>query len=107
MKLMIVEDEAIAALFLRSTLERLGYAVTSVVDNGEQAVQQAADERPDVVLMDIRLRGSMDGVEAASRTLVEPSRQKIRGLISKLFDKILIANSNFRIRVVSCSCNSS
>lgn len=65
-RIMIVEDEAIAALFLRSTLQHLGHQVTAEVDNGVSAVERAHEDRPDVVFMDIRLRGDMDGVEAAN-----------------------------------------
>lgn len=66
-RIMIVEDEAIAALFLRSTLEHLGHEVVGVADNGEDAIALAGRARPDVVLMDIRLRTPMGGIEAANR----------------------------------------
>ena len=65
-RLLIVEDEAIAALFLRHTLESLGHEVIAVVDTGEEAVAVALREHPDLVLMDIRLRGEIDGVDAAN-----------------------------------------
>jgi len=66
-RILIVEDEAISALFLRSTLERMGHEVVGVADNGEDAIAMAATEKPDVVLMDIRLRSPMGGIEAANR----------------------------------------
>ncbi len=66
-RVLIVEDEAISALFLRSTLERMGHDVVGVADKGEDAIAMAATEKPDVVLMDIRLRSPMGGVEAANR----------------------------------------
>ncbi|MEW6267234.1 MAG: response regulator [Thermodesulfobacteriota bacterium] len=65
-KVMIVEDEYIIATDLSEMVESLGYQVCARLDTGEEAVQQALSERPDLVLMDIRLRGRMDGLEAAS-----------------------------------------
>jgi len=62
---MIVEDEAIIARDLRGKLGQLGYNVTMVADNGEDAVRAANEVRPDIVLMDIMLGGGMDGIEAA------------------------------------------
>lgn len=68
MNVLIVEDNTMVAEDCRLSLEGMGYAVTSVVATGEEAVQQAAsDSPPDAVLMDIRLRGEMDGIEAAER----------------------------------------
>ncbi|MBF0456384.1 MAG: response regulator [Nitrospirae bacterium] len=64
-RILIVEDEWIIAANLRSTLEGLGYEVTSVVLSGEDAIIHAEAENPGIVLMDIKLRGDMDGVEAA------------------------------------------
>ncbi len=64
-KILIVEDESIAALDLENRLESLGYSVAAVAASGEEAIQQAAETRPDMVLMDIRLKGDMDGIEAA------------------------------------------
>ncbi|WP_243838206.1 ATP-binding response regulator, partial [Nitratidesulfovibrio liaohensis] len=63
----IVDDEQIVALDIRRTLERLGYAVPAMAADGEEAVRMAGELRPDLVLMDIRLRGPMDGIEAAGR----------------------------------------
>jgi two-component system, response regulator PdtaR len=64
--ILIVEDEAISALALKFTVERLGCAVVGVVDTGEAAIQAAAEHRPDLILMDTRLRTRMTGVEAAN-----------------------------------------
>lgn len=65
-KILIVEDEAISAMALRYTIEHLGCEVVDVVDTGEAAIQAAAEHRPDLVLMDTRLRTTMTGVEAAN-----------------------------------------
>ncbi len=64
---MIVEDEWITADDIRMSLQSLGYTVTSMVTSGEEAIQNAEKDRPDLVLMDIMLKGEMDGIEAASQ----------------------------------------
>jgi len=63
--IMVVEDEYIVANDLKNQLEELGYRVTSLRGSGEEALQAAEGERPDLVLMDIMLDGAMDGVQAA------------------------------------------
>jgi len=63
--ILVVEDESIVALDLENGLRSLGYSVPALASSGEEAIQKAAETRPDLVLMDIRLRGDMDGVEAA------------------------------------------
>jgi DNA-binding NarL/FixJ family response regulator len=60
-----VEDEILIAEELRERLSRLGFFVIAVVDSAEEGVAIATSERPDVVLMDIRLKGAKDGVQAA------------------------------------------
>jgi signal transduction histidine kinase len=66
-KVLVVEDENIVALDLRASLARLGYEVTDAVATGERALESANRKRPDLVLMDVRLRGEMDGIDAAAR----------------------------------------
>ncbi|MGA1868880.1 MAG: PAS domain S-box protein [bacterium] len=66
-KIIIVEDETIIALDVKNKLENLGYSVPAIVDTGEDAIIKAADIRPELILMDIRLKGKMDGIEAACR----------------------------------------
>jgi PAS domain S-box-containing protein len=63
--LLIVEDETIVAADLALRLKELGYAVLGTAANGEDALALAAEVRPELVLMDIRLAGAMDGVETA------------------------------------------
>ena len=70
-KILIVEDEAIVAQDLEGTLGRMGYLVPAIVSTGEEAIQTAAQTRPDLVLMDIVLHGKMNGVEAAERIRFE------------------------------------
>jgi CheY-like chemotaxis protein len=66
-KIMIVEDEWITADDIGMSLQSLGYTVSSVVSSGEEAIQKAEKDKPDLVLMDIMLKGKMDGIEAASQ----------------------------------------
>jgi len=63
--IIIVEDEAIVAEEIKTSLEGMGYFVTSIVKTGESAIEKAEQDRPDVILMDIRLEGQIDGIEAA------------------------------------------
>lgn len=52
---------------LRNLLIRLGYSVTGIAASGEQALRQATENRPDLVLMDIRLQGRLDGIATAEQ----------------------------------------
>jgi PAS domain S-box-containing protein len=64
-KVLVVEDERIVALDLKTRLSMLGYSVVATVSSGEQAVEKATELHPDIVLMDIHLEGALDGIEAA------------------------------------------
>lgn len=64
-RILIVEDEHIVAWDLERRLTRLGYTVLGMVSSGEEAIAKALELKPDIILMDIRLSGEMDGVEAA------------------------------------------
>jgi CheY-like chemotaxis protein len=66
-RILIVEDECVTALHLRQQLNRLGYEVGGSVTSGEEAVRVAEELRPDLVIMDVKLAGVMDGVEASRR----------------------------------------
>jgi CheY-like chemotaxis protein len=66
-RILIVEDERLIAVDLQRRLTRLGYAVVALAASGAEAIQKALALCPDVVLMDIRLQGNMDGVEAAQQ----------------------------------------
>lgn len=65
-KILIVEDEALIALNIERQLGSLGHEVCGVVASGEEALDQAATLKPDLVLMDIHLAGAMEGIEAAA-----------------------------------------
>ncbi|MHC4943732.1 MAG: ATP-binding protein [Planctomycetota bacterium] len=66
-RVLIVEDEFIVAESIRNKLEELDYHPLEAVLSGEEGVQKAGEHRPDIVLMDIHLRGEIDGIEAASQ----------------------------------------
>lgn len=76
-KLLIVEDEALVAEDIAQHLRKLGYDVLAVVDNGEEAVRQTYALAPDLVLMDVQLKGTMDGTEAARQIRVACGRPVI------------------------------
>jgi two-component system, response regulator PdtaR len=65
-RILVVEDEAIVAMGIKEKLEELGHEVVDIVFNGEDAVEKAIKIEPDLILMDIVLKGNMDGIEAAS-----------------------------------------
>ncbi len=65
LKILVVEDERIVARDLQVRLTNLGYALTGMASSKEDALISAERERPDLVLMDIRLKGIPDGIEAA------------------------------------------
>lgn len=67
MDILIVEDEAITALDLEMELEDRGFNVVGIVDTGIDAINEASELRPDIVIMDIQLKGEMDGIEAAEK----------------------------------------
>lgn len=64
-RILVVEDEHIVAMGIKKMLKSLGYTVTGVASSGEDAISKAESTFPDVVLMDIMLKGDIDGVEAA------------------------------------------
>lgn len=66
-KVLVVEDEAITALDVIETVRQIGYDVTEHVMSGEEAVTSASRNSPDLVLMDIKLKGTMDGITAAEK----------------------------------------
>src|SRR4051812_23702781 len=70
-RILVVEDEAIVAADIQDRLRALGYEVIGPVDNGTEAIQKAVELRPDLVLMDVMLKGVMMGTEAASQIRAE------------------------------------
>lgn len=66
LQILVVEDESIIAKDIQSSLLNLGYSVTGLVSSGEEAIKMAGEKRPDLVLMDIMLRGETDGIDTAN-----------------------------------------
>ncbi|HID74251.1 MAG TPA: response regulator, partial [Thermoplasmata archaeon] len=66
-RILVVEDEKIVAKDIQFRLRGLGFEVTAIAASGEEAIDMARKHDPDLILMDIRLKGEMDGVEAAHR----------------------------------------
>lgn len=64
-KVLVVEDESIVSKDIQHSLKRLGYVICGASPTGEKAIKLAAEEQPDIVLMDIMLKGDMNGIEAA------------------------------------------
>ena len=63
--LIIAEDEAIIALGLKTLLERAGFIVTHIAYSAEEAIRDAREDRPDVIIMDVLLNGDETGIDAA------------------------------------------
>ncbi len=66
-RIMVVEDEGVVAMQIAETLKGLGYDVPMIAMTGEEAVTKLLETEPDLVLMDIHLRGGVSGIEAARR----------------------------------------
>ncbi len=66
-QILVVEDEAITAMDIQSTLQNFGYDVPCTVSSGQAAIKKAGENKPDLVMMDIVLKGEMDGVQAAEQ----------------------------------------
>jgi two-component system, response regulator PdtaR len=66
-RIMIVEDERITAEDIKKGLISVGYEVPAIVSSGEEAVKKAEEIQPDLVLMDVKLEGDLDGIDAAER----------------------------------------
>ncbi len=68
-QILVVEDDGVVAMDTKSRLKNLGYAVSAIVPSGEEAIEKVKETSPDLVLMDIKLKGEMDGFEAARQIL--------------------------------------
>ncbi len=64
-KILIVEDEAIVALEIQTRLSMMGYKVCGIAASGEKAIQLTKETFPSLILMDIKLKGKMNGLDAA------------------------------------------
>lgn len=64
---LVVEDESIVSKDIQHSLKKLGYNVVGSSSTGEKAIELAGEERPDIILMDIMLKGDMNGIQAAEK----------------------------------------
>jgi two-component system, response regulator PdtaR len=65
--ILIVEDEPIVGMQLQESLEGMGHSVPAIIDSGDEVLSAVLSNKPDLILMDIKLRSFIDGVDAASR----------------------------------------
>ncbi|MBM4242166.1 MAG: response regulator, partial [Euryarchaeota archaeon] len=68
-KILVVEDDAIASMDIQRTLQLWGYEVVAVASSGEEAVEITEELKPDLILMDVVLKGEMDGIDAAHKII--------------------------------------
>ncbi|MES2520841.1 MAG: response regulator [Bacteroidota bacterium] len=66
LKILIVEDEMLIAANISIQLESLGYEILGIIPRGQEAINAVKSDKPDLVLMDINLKGAMDGIETAT-----------------------------------------
>jgi PAS domain S-box-containing protein len=65
--ILIVEDEGVVALSLQALLTKMGYTVVGIAVTGKEAIGLATDKKPDVILMDIHIKGDIDGIETTEK----------------------------------------
>lgn len=65
--ILVVEDEFVTGSEIQARLEEMGFNVPGIVDTGEEAIQKTGELNPDIVVMDITLKGTMTGIEAAEQ----------------------------------------
>jgi two-component system, response regulator PdtaR len=66
-RVLIAEDEILVAMDLQITLSEIGYSVIGISSSGEQTIELTRAERPDIILMDVHLRGAVSGLQAAEK----------------------------------------
>ena len=98
-KILIVEDEMISAAALRNDLRNMGYEVCPMAATGKKAIGIAETDHPDVVLMDIKLRGEMNGVEAAEEIRSRTGAPSIlmSGYSDEVIERMLKDGESFRV----------
>lgn len=68
-RILIVEDEYINQLSIKQSLRKMGYVVAGSAASGKEAIEKATELKPDLILMDITLKGGMSGLDAAAEIL--------------------------------------
>ena len=87
-KILIVEDEALIAKDIKQKLFQLGHEVVGIVDNGDEAIAIARKNMPHILLMDIVIKGSFNGIETAQRI---KENQKVAVIYLTAFDSPSVA----------------
>ena len=93
---MVVEDEFIIALDLKKSVNGFGYSVPMVAHSGEEAIEAVSKERPDLILMDIVLKGKINGLEAG-KTIWDKYKIPIIYITSFFDDSTLKQNLKYSI----------
>ncbi len=70
-RVLVVEDEGVVAMNTKLALIGMGFSVLPIAISGPSAIKIASEHKPDVILMDIRLRGEIDGIETTERLRTE------------------------------------
>ena len=70
-KILVVEDESIVSKDIQYSLKKLGYNVVGAASTGQKAFELASTTNPDIILMDIMLKGDINGIETAERVKKE------------------------------------
>ena len=65
-RIFVVEDESIVSLEIQSRLKSLGYLVAGTASSGDEAIRKVLELKPDLILMDIRIKGNIDGIDTAA-----------------------------------------
>ena len=94
MNILVVEDESIVAKDIQVCLRKLGYEVISTCSSGEDAIDKALEMKPDLIMMDIMLKGDMSGIDAAE---VFPCRSIVTITLSILISNFLAVASRILI----------
>ena len=97
-RILIVEDDAVLVAELQETLTQWGYEVIGLAATGKTAVESALAHKPDVILMDIRLRGAMTGIQA-----VEQIHQQLDipiVYLTAFIDKVLVQQATYLVKPV-------
>jgi DNA-binding response OmpR family regulator len=85
-RILIVEDESIVAMEIASYVEKLGYTVAAVCSNAEDALKLTSEQKVDIVIMDICIKGDKDGIETAALIKKEHMQTEIIFLTAHLDD---------------------
>ena len=66
--ILIVEDEGVVALSIQAALTKMGYRVVGIAVTGNEAIALATEHKPDVILMDIHIKGDIDGIQTTENS---------------------------------------